>query len=123
LIVKFGIVPVGFGLMIAIWVAIWLHRNLLQIGDRQVRSMAAACMGIVVGMIGSSLLSGSLLTVFPNNVFFWVLVACVLVGLQSRDVTEEKAGAKVSPQRTAAMSAFARFGGEHHSEPLQESVR
>ncbi len=123
LIVKFGIVPVGFGLMIAIWVAIWLHRNLLQIGDRQVRSMAAACMGIVVGMIGSSLLSGSLLTVFPNNVFFWVLVACVLVGLQSRDVTEEKAGAKVSPRRTAAMSAFARFGGEHHSEPLQESVR
>ena len=126
LIVRFGLVPVGIGAFITVWVAVWLHSNLLQIRERRVRSMAAACMGIVVGMIGSSLLSGSLLTVFPNNVFFWVLVSCVLVGFQSRGMTEDAVPATgVRPPGRSALPAFARYGdgAPRPQEPWNSPVR
>ncbi|MCB1208833.1 MAG: hypothetical protein KDK97_05880 [Verrucomicrobiales bacterium] len=126
LIVRFGLVPVGIGSVIAVWVAVWLHTNLLQIRELRVRSMAAACMGIVVGMIGSSLLSGSLLTVFPNNVFFWVLVSCVLVGFQSRSTAED---AEPTPELRRpgrqGQPAFARYGNgaPRPPEPWNSPIR
>ncbi len=83
----------------------WIHRNILGIKDRGRRRMAAAMAAMVISLIAISVASGSVLSVFPVNVFFWLAVAATILlahepaKMKSRDSVPAQASIHPLPKR------------------------
>jgi hypothetical protein len=72
---------VGVLFLGAIWVyfLVTIHRGVLSVKDRNIRTLAAALTSACFSIFFSGFLSGSSLHVYPVNLLFWSFVGCILV--------------------------------------------
>lgn len=76
-LVRFGALALLLMIVVVVWLLRLSHRqawNLHEVRDRQ---FAARMIAIAFSILGISMISGSILTVFPNNVLFWMSLASV----------------------------------------------
>jgi O-antigen ligase len=79
ILVQFGFVGLGAFILLIVG-ALWLtHRSVLARRDPEVRATAIALLTVLAAIIYSGMLFGSHLGVFPINVFFAILLGCLLV--------------------------------------------
>jgi hypothetical protein len=56
----------------------WFHKQAWHVESSSRRQLASAMIALAFSMLLVSALSGSVLTVFPVNIFFWLTCAAVL---------------------------------------------
>jgi O-Antigen ligase len=79
ILVQFGFVGLGAFIFLIVG-ALWLtHRSVLAQRDPEARATAIALLTVLAAIIYSGMLFGSHLGVFPINVFFAILLGCLLV--------------------------------------------
>jgi hypothetical protein len=79
ILVRFGFVGLS-GFLSLVVGALWLtHRRVLTLGNLETRKTAIALLTALAAVLYSGMLFGSHLGVFPINVFFALLVGCLLV--------------------------------------------
>lgn len=75
LIVRYGCVPLTIIGLIGFFVVRHIHTAVHQIPSFDDRSLAAASLGISFAVFAVSMLSGNVLSTFPNNVVFWLMLS------------------------------------------------
>jgi O-antigen ligase len=79
ILVDFGFVGLGSFIFLVVG-ALWLtHRSVLAQRDPEARATAIALLTVLAAIIYSGMLFGSHLGIFPINVFFAILLGCLLV--------------------------------------------
>ena len=105
-LLRYGYVGVLFLAGICIYFLVLVHRSLLSVKNRDLRTLGAALTSACFSIFFSGFLSGSSLHVYPVNLLFWSFVGCILV-ISSRNPKEPDAGERVIPAG-AAMPALGR---------------
>ncbi|MES2736069.1 MAG: hypothetical protein V4672_07105 [Verrucomicrobiota bacterium] len=118
-LVRFGTLALVFLLVSGFLFLMLSHRQAWRLHAEADRQFAARMIGLAFALVAVSLISGSILTVFPNNVFFWLCLAGVAVlarqqALAARAERQEKFKQVVSPIARPA---------QPHVEPMRPRIR
>lgn len=98
--IKHGVVVVFPVLFILLFSLKKLHGHLLKIRQEQVRSIAAGMLALALSFLVLSVLAGSVLVVFPVNVFTFLFCGMVMLMVQiSRSETDQ-----ASPEKLEALA-------------------
>ncbi|MEN3940938.1 hypothetical protein WJU23_06575 [Prosthecobacter sp. SYSU 5D2] len=126
ILVRFGAV-VLFTLVVSGLLFLRLsHHQAWRLHESQDRQFAARMIALSFAILAVSLISGSILSVFPNNVFFWMCLAGVAVLARAQSIQEKREKYASSPdfpsltlppkgERIVPMRPRSRQGGMHHS--------
>ena len=82
LLLRFGVVPLGCVLFLMAIFLVKLHRKLLMLDDMRAKRLVAMSLGISSALVLMSALSGSVLSVFPVNSFFWMFLSIAILGVR-----------------------------------------
>lgn len=73
-ILSHGVVPVVFIIVVFSFLLMRVHRAIWALRDTRQRWISAASLGVVLGLVATCMISGNRMTIFPVNVFMWLLV-------------------------------------------------
>jgi hypothetical protein len=73
-LLSYGLVPVVILLVFLCFLLVRIHRSIWALQDSRQRWIAAASLGIVLGLVATCMVSGNRMTVFPVNLFMWMFV-------------------------------------------------
>jgi len=76
-LVRFGAIALFTLILIGIWLLQMSHRQAWNLRGLKDRQFAARMIALAFAILGISVISGSILTTFPNNVVFWMSLAAV----------------------------------------------
>lgn len=79
ILVRFGALALFTLLVVGTFFLGLSHHQAWRLKGDQEKQFAARMISLAFAIIAVSLISGSILSVFPNNVFFWLSLACVAV--------------------------------------------
>ncbi len=69
-----GVIPVVILLVFLCFLLVRIHRSIWALQDSRQRWIAAASLGIVLGLVATCMVSGNRMTIFPVNLFMWLFV-------------------------------------------------
>lgn len=85
----------------------WFHKQAWQVESRNRRQLASAMIALAFSILLVSALSGSVMTVFPVNIFFWLTCAAVLGFTKQSESSSQPAPAPaLAPAPHTAMPHF-----------------
>jgi len=100
-LVTHGLVPLLAMMFAGGYLLSRLHRQVFQIGDRQHRLLAAGLLSATISFFALSVMSGSVLSVFPVNVMMWLCVGLLMVVFQD-EARAAAAGTVLDPLPAAS---------------------
>jgi hypothetical protein len=104
ILIHYGAVTLFIVLGIVIYMLRWFHQQAWRLDTRAERQFASAMIAMAFSILLVSAVSGSVITVFPVNVFFWLACSAVL-GLTKSPVPNPRTAA---PQGYPPQSPFQR---------------
>jgi hypothetical protein len=105
ILMRYGGVTLVIVIGVVVFMLNWFHKQAWQIESKPDRQFASAMIALAFSILLVSAVSGSVMTVFPVNVFFWLACAAVL-GLSKRPTSVRPSAA---PQG-------------HPQQPFQHSI-
>jgi hypothetical protein len=105
ILMRYGAVTLVIVIGVVVFMLSWFHKQAWQIESKPDRQFASAMIALAFSIMLVSAVSGSVMTVFPVNVFFWLACAAVL-GLSKRPTSVRPSAA---PQG-------------HPQQPFQHSI-
>ncbi len=99
-LVKYGVVPILLIILVTIWMLRVAHRSVFAIQGPQQRKLAAGLMALPLSLLAMSMLAGSVLVVFPVNMFMWLFCGLFVVTVRSEPDDPSTSEAEVEPVRS-----------------------
>ena len=106
IIMQYGVVTLILVLTVLFLMLRWFHRQAWQLESNEDRRFASAMIAVGFSILMVSTLSGSVMAVFPVNIFFWLACAGVL-GLSKKADMPVKPQCEPAPQPLAHGGRFA----------------
>jgi hypothetical protein len=89
LLVGYGLVGLAIGLTCAILFLFHAHRYVLRLSSYRSQAFSTLLLSAIIGVLGSAMLTGSPLYIFPINFIFWFLCGALLHLVRKREVGDE----------------------------------
>ncbi|TDU73400.1 hypothetical protein EI77_01870 [Prosthecobacter fusiformis] len=89
ILVRFGSLLLLFLIVVGIWFLRLSHRQAWDLNEDADRQFAARMIALAFAIVAVSIISGSILSVFPNNVFFWLCLAGVAALARQQAMSEK----------------------------------
>ncbi len=103
-LVRFGALALLFLLVSGFLFLILSHRQAWRLHEVADRQFAARMIGLSFALVAVSLISGSILSVFPNNVFFWLCLAGVAALARQQALADRKTAAHEASLQAASVA-------------------
>jgi len=85
ILVRYGSIALLVMVVIGVGFLWFSHRSLLNIQNPNKRRIGSMMLALAMGLVAISGISGSVLTIFPVNIIFWLVVAAALMAVRGQE--------------------------------------